>query len=107
MSEVSAVRECREYQECREEVSAVRGIEGDFKPPKQRNINQWKKVQKLWEHGYTFHSCGCCGPGFRPSELKDVDAFIYENATKSEGELLLNKIKERLASKGITDQNGI
>jgi hypothetical protein len=79
----------------------------DFKPPKQRNINQWKKVQKLWEHGYTFHSCGCCGPGFRPSELKDVDAFIYENATKSEGELLLNKIKERLASKGITDQNGI
>ena len=74
----------------------------DFKPPKQSNQKQWSKVKILYENGYTFHSCGCCGPGFRPDELSEVQDFIESHRSKSEGERLLARILEKLERKGIT-----
>jgi len=50
----------------------------DFKPPKQTDVKQWQKVERLFEAGITFHSCGCQGPGPRPATLKDVDMFLAE-----------------------------
>jgi hypothetical protein len=67
----------------------------DFKAPKQSDVRQWKKVQRLHEHGFSFHSCGCCGPGLRPQELRDVDAFLHDQLPLSEGERLLRLIEER------------
>jgi len=52
----------------------------DFKAPKQGDVEQWKKVQLLYQHGYTFHSCGCGGPGPRPEKLREVEAFVQEQA---------------------------
>lgn len=74
----------------------------DFKPPKQNDSKQWLKVKVLYENGFTFHSCGCCGPGFRPKELNDVQAFLDDRRSKSEGELLLENIVAALCEKGIT-----
>jgi len=71
----------------------------DFKAPKQSDIKQWKKLRILFEHGFTFHSCGCCGPGFRPAELKEVWDFIENHTSKKEGEILLEKIERRLREK--------
>lgn len=71
----------------------------DFKAPKSTDLKQWAKVKILFDNGFTFHSCGCCGPGFRPAELKEVHAFIEGQSTKSEGEALLEKIKQRTAGK--------
>ncbi len=67
----------------------------DFKPPKQADRKQWKKIELLFRHGFTFHSCGCCGPGLRPDELKEVAAFLAASLPKSAGELLLGRIAER------------
>ncbi len=64
----------------------------DFKAPKQKDVKQWQKVQLLYSHGFTFHSCGCCGPGLRPAELKDVEAFLANTLPRSAGEALLAKI---------------
>src|ERR671931_2492524 len=61
----------------------------DFKAPKQINVKQWKKVEILYQHGFTYHSCGCCGPGLRPKELHEVEDFLIEKLSKSEGKILL------------------
>ncbi len=67
----------------------------DFKPPRTDDLQQWKNVQLLFEAGFSYHSCGSCGPGYRPSDLKEVTAFIESQRDPSEGELLLKRIKDR------------
>ncbi|HZS06956.1 MAG TPA: hypothetical protein VFD58_19125 [Blastocatellia bacterium] len=69
----------------------------DFKAPKKMDVKQWQKVEILYNHGFTYHSCGCCGPGLRPAELRDVEAFLHDKLPESDGEKLLKKI-ERAAS---------
>ena len=64
----------------------------DFKAPKQKDKNQWKKVRVLFENGFNFYSCGCCGPGYRPKELREVYDFIESNREISEGEKLVMKM---------------
>ena len=71
----------------------------DFRAPKQSDIDQWEKVRILYAHGFSFHSCGCCGPGFRPEELNEVYEFIEDKRQKSDGERLLKRIDERLKLK--------
>ena len=69
----------------------------DFKAPKQTDVAQWKKVQLLFEAGFSFHSCGCCGPGYRPAELREVEAFIASQKPFSAAEALLATILQRKA----------
>lgn len=73
----------------------MRNMGLDFKAPKQRNFTQWRKVELLYDHGITFHSCGCCGPGYRPATLSEVTAFIEGRIPDSEGERLLQRITRR------------
>jgi NAD-dependent SIR2 family protein deacetylase len=68
----------------------------DFKAPKQNDLKQWEKVRLLYEHGFAYHSCGCGGPGFRPAELNQVQAFFEGNLPKSEGQSLLLKIQQKV-----------
>jgi len=65
----------------------------DFKAPRQTDLKQWRKVEILFTHGFSYHSCGCCGPGLRPKELREVDAFLRDNLPLSDGERLLKKIE--------------
>jgi hypothetical protein len=69
----------------------------DFRPPKQRDTHQWQKVEQLYLHGYTYHSCGCGGPGYRPRTLSEVPAFLSRQPPRSEGESLLRRIFSRQA----------
>jgi hypothetical protein len=48
----------------------------DFKAPRRRNSNQWRKVAMLIEAGIRFHSCGCHGPGARPRTLSDAKSQL-------------------------------
>ncbi|MFS0553950.1 hypothetical protein [Brevibacillus sp. 179-C9.3 HS] len=65
----------------------------DFKAPKQTDVKQWKKVEILFQHGFTYHSCGCGGPGYRPAQLNEVNAFLEKNRRfQTEGEKLLNRL---------------
>ena len=78
--------------ECRNPMKAM-GL--DFKAPQQQDVKQWKKVEILFHHGFAFHSCGCSGPGVRPAELGDVEAFLAENRSTTAGERLLRAIAVR------------
>lgn len=65
----------------------------DFKAPKQSDVKQWTKVEILFQNGFTYHSCGCGGPGYRPAKLNEVNEFLEKNRTfRTEGEQLLNKL---------------
>jgi hypothetical protein len=63
---------------------------------KKNDLKQWEKVKILFDYGFTYHSCGCCGPGLRPSELSEVQNFIESKKSKTEGEKLLDSISERV-----------
>jgi len=65
----------------------------DFKAPKLNDVKQWRKVELLYNNGFTYHSCGCGGPGYRPAKLSEVEQFLEHNKTfQSEGEELLEKL---------------
>lgn len=70
----------------------------DFEAPKKSDVKQWAKVELLYQHGFAFHSCGCCGPGYRPSTLSEAETFIHEATTLSEAERLLAEYKSRRSS---------
>lgn len=72
----------------------------DFKAPPHDDVKQWQKVRALYEAGFTFNSCGCCGPGYRPAELRDVREFIESDRPVTDGEALLTKIQARVSSSG-------
>lgn len=67
----------------------------DFKSPRQTDVKQWRKVRLLFEHGFTYHSCGCCGPGYRPKNLQEVKAFVHEATPLSDAQRLLEQYSKR------------
>ncbi len=77
---------------CPQSGQLMKAMGHDFKPPKQNDLKQWKKVEILFEHGLKFCSGGCAGLGYRPTTLQEVDSFLAENLEKSEGQKLLEKI---------------
>jgi DNA-directed RNA polymerase subunit RPC12/RpoP len=68
----------------------------DFQAPKQKDRKQWLKVELLYNNGFTYHSCGCGGPGYRPAKLSEVEEFLRSNKMPaSEGERLLSVLTKR------------
>lgn len=69
----------------------------DFRAPKQSEVDQWRKVQRLFEQGIDFNCCGCTGPGYRPRLLSEVEGFLEQEAEKKmgEGQRLLKKFSSR------------
>ena len=49
----------------------------DFKAPPQTDSKQWRKVETLFQNGFTYHSCGC-GPGYRPARQWEIPVFVKE-----------------------------
>lgn len=50
----------------------------DFKAPPVSNTKAWEAVRTLYRNGIRYSSCGCNGPGYRPSHPRDARAFIAE-----------------------------
>src|SRR5262249_17934972 len=50
----------------------------DFAPPAMGDTKAWIAAERLYEVGETFHSCGCSGPGYRPSDPAKLAAFFEE-----------------------------
>jgi hypothetical protein len=67
----------------------------DFKAPPKRDSEAWEIVRALYEHGFTFHSCGC-GVGFKPPlTLREVPEWIEKHRRQTEGESLSGKFADR------------
>lgn len=70
----------------------------DFKAPPKNDIQQWQILHALYEHGFTFHGCGCY-VGFNPPRtLREVPEWIEKHRSKSEAERLLGKYEARRRS---------
>ena len=67
----------------------------DFKPPKQTDVEHWEVVARLYRRGFAYHSCGCVGPGYRPTRRVDVPGFLESHRNRSQGELLATKFAAR------------
>lgn len=50
-----------------------------FKTPKMSDVEQWAKVQRLWEAGFRFTGNGSHGGPPFPKHLNEVDEFIANN----------------------------
>ena len=49
-----------------------------FRPPKKTDVEQWKKIEKLWRAGFRFPRRYRNAPAY-PARLKEVDQFIKDN----------------------------
>src|SRR5262245_17964958 len=58
----------------------------DFKPPRQRDADHWEVVEFLFRRGFTYNSCGCGGPGFRPARWAEALPFLEAHRCLSAGE---------------------
>jgi hypothetical protein len=45
----------------------------DFRPPRQANKRAWEAVVTLLSSGVRYHSCGCGGPGYRPTNPREAE----------------------------------
>jgi len=50
----------------------------DFHPPPTSARKAWATIASLWRAGITFHSCGCSGPGWRPSTSSALRVFLEQ-----------------------------
>lgn len=67
----------------------------DFKAPPKNDADAWEILRALYEHGFTFHSCGC-GVGFTPPRtLREVPEWIEQHRRRNQGEVLLEKFAMR------------
>lgn len=80
--------------QCRE---PMRDMGLDFAAPARDDARQWKKVEILFDHGFTYHTCGC-GAGARPARLRDVAEFLKKNEHRTEGRELLDRFEQRRAN---------
>lgn len=69
----------------------------DFKPPGRADAGHWAVVAFLYRRGFAYHSCGCAGPGYRPSRWADVPNFLEARRCRSAGERLAAKFAARIA----------
>jgi hypothetical protein len=67
----------------------------DFKPPRKSAVEHWEVVEFLFRRGLAYHSCGCDGPGYRPSRWVDVAAFLDMHRRRPAGEVLAAKFAAR------------
>ena len=63
----------------------------DFKSPPMNDIQAWEILRALYEHGFTFHSCGCSVGFTPPRSLQEVPDWIERHRRRSEGETLSEK----------------
>jgi hypothetical protein len=60
-----------------------------FKAPRQADVRQWRKVERLYQAGYTYRWEKCCpghGPGFRPRTLAEIPEFLADQEAEKRRE---------------------
>lgn len=67
----------------------------DFKAPRKSESEAWEVLRALAANGFTFHSCGCYVGFTPPKTLREVQQWLAQHRSKSEGEKLLEKIGKR------------
>ena len=67
----------------------------DFKPLKRTDTEHWAVVEFLSTNGFLYHSCGCGGPGYRPSRWSEVPAFLESHRCQTAGDLLATRFASR------------
>jgi hypothetical protein len=67
----------------------------DFKAPPKNDVEAWQILQALYQHGFTFHSCGCLVGFSPPRTLREVPDWIDQHRRRTQGEELLDQFAAR------------
>jgi hypothetical protein len=69
----------------------------DFASPKKDNIKEWNHIKNLYSVSITFHSCGCTGPGYIPTNKESLIAYFKEIITNYNHQLVFwrNRIEPK------------
>jgi hypothetical protein len=52
----------------------------DFKPPSATAIRSWARIRTMYKLGHAWHTCGCNGPGFIPTDATDYAEYLNNRA---------------------------
>lgn len=48
----------------------------DFAAPPNRDRTAWERLHLTYQVGFTFHSCGCSGPGYVPTQPAELVSVL-------------------------------
>jgi hypothetical protein len=52
----------------------------DFKPPSITAVRSWKRLRTMYTLGHAWHTCGCNGPGFIPTDATSYAEYLDARA---------------------------
>ena len=52
----------------------------DFKPPRSSAVRSWSRIRGMYTVGHVWHTCGCSGPGFIPTNATDYRTYLTQRA---------------------------
>lgn len=68
----------------------------DFKPPPTSAVRAWARIRGLLKVGFYWHTCGCSGPGYIPTNATDYEAYLGQRA-----KLFASRLKSARRSKSL------
>ncbi|RYY88009.1 MAG: hypothetical protein EOO15_10285 [Chitinophagaceae bacterium] len=66
----------------------------DFEAPKMSDQKAWRHIAELYKVGIAFHSCGCTGPGYIPSDADALRRYFEEQLADVETQLRFWRARE-------------
>ena len=69
----------------------------DFKAPRNDATEEWEVLRALYDHGFAFRGCGCSVGYAPPKKSSGLKEFFREHGRLSEGERLLERLKQAKA----------
>jgi hypothetical protein len=74
----------REHRElvsrCPQCGAAMADLGLDFKPPRVSATRAWARIRTMYRLGHAWHTCGCNGPGFVPTDATGYAEYLASRA---------------------------
>jgi hypothetical protein len=52
----------------------------DFTPPRRLDVRSWRCLERIHQMGHAWHTCGCNGPGFIPTDAVGFGEYMRRRA---------------------------
>jgi len=93
MADIQRGEDSKFEAKCPECAELMADMGKDFESPKKTDLKRWAHLKTLYTVGISYHSCGCSGPGYIPSEKQTLLAFFKELIESFEKELVFGRAR--------------
>ncbi len=69
----------------------------DFKPPRASAARAWARLRTMYRLDHTWHTCGCSGPGFIPTDATDYAEYLAQRERVFSGRIRSAQRKSTVA----------